>query len=231
MKKLSIIIPTFNEEKTIFQILKRINETKSSLINYEIIVVNDGSTDDSYNILKNNSSFYDKIINCKKNLGKGNAVKEGLKKATGDYIVFQDADLEYDPKDLQKFITIINLFNPDLVLGSRFNYDLYTRSHNFFNKIGNKFLSNFFNFFYNTTFTDIYNCYLCFKKDLILADDLKTKGFEQHAEILCKLVKKGNLFYEVGINYNGRNFDEGKKIRYYHIFPVIFEIIKQKFIN
>ena len=118
----------------------------------------------------------------------------------------------------------------DAVVGSRFIYANYTRSHNILNKIGNKILTLIFNLLYNTTFTDIYSCYFAFKKDLIDANSLQTEGFEQHAEILCKVIKKGNKFYEVPISYNGRNVSEGKKIKAHHFFIVLFEIIKRRFV-
>ena len=143
----------------------------------------------------------------------------------GKYIIFQDADLEYDPNDFLKFFKLIEKFNPDLIIGSRLNYSEYTRSYNILNKFGNKLITFLFNIIYNTTFTDIYSCYVCFKKDLLNINSLKTVGFEQHAEILCKVVKKGKKFYEVPINYNGRDYEEGKKIKFYHIFGVIFQII------
>ena len=229
--KLSILIPSYNEEKTIIQTLKRINETKSTFADYEVIVINDGSTDDTSNLLKSNSELYNHLIEYEKNFGKGYAVKKGLSIATGNYIIFQDADLEYDPKDFSKFINLINKFNVDAIIGSRFSYSDFTRSHSFFNKIGNHVLTFIFNLLYNTTFTDIYSCYFCFKTSLVNPEKLNTAGFEQHAEILCKAIKKGSFFYEVPINYNGRTQAEGKKIKYYHFFIVLFRIIFQKFLK
>ena len=223
--KVSAIVPLFNEEKTIIKVLKKIYDIKKNYKELEIIVVNDGSTDGSKKLLDENNYLYDVLISYDKNKGKGHAVKNGIKSANGKYIIFQDADLEYDPIDFIKFFKIIDRFEPDLIIGSRFNYSDYTKSHNILNKYGNKFLTFLFNISYNTTFTDVYSCYACFKKDLINYNDLKTEGFEQHAEILCKVVKKGNNFYEVPINYNGRSYEEGKKIKFYHIFSVIYQIL------
>lgn len=228
-KKLSILIPVYNEEKTLLNILKRINECKIDSFDFETIIINDGSNDNTFNIIKENSNLYDKVINLHKNKGKGFAIKSGLKIATGDYVIFQDADLEYDPKDFIKFTNLINKFPVDLIIGSRFNYSDYTRSHNIANKLGNHILTFFFNLLYNTTFTDIYSCYLAFRKDILDIDKLKTDGFEQHAEILCKIVKKSNRFYEVPINYNGRSVKEGKKIKFYHFFIVIYRILIERF--
>ena len=180
-------------------------------------------------ILENNKSLFDTLINNSTNKGKGNAVKKGLEVANGDYITFQDADLEYDPNDFKKFLDLINQVKPDLIIGSRFNYADYSRSHYILNKIGNKLITFLFNIIYDTTFTDIYSCYACFKKDLLINETLKTDGFEQHAEILCKVVKNGKKFYEVPINYNGRSHDERKKIKFYHIFSVIYQILVGKF--
>jgi len=228
-KKLSILIPVYNEEKTLLNILKRINECKIDNFDFETIIINDGSDDNTFNVIKENSDLYDKVINLDKNRGKGYAVKSGLKIATGDYVIFQDADLEYDPKDFIKFTNLINKFSVDVIIGSRFNYSDYTRSHNIANKFGNYILTLFFNLLYNTTFTDIYSCYLAFRRDILDVDKLKTDGFEQHAEILCKIVKKSDRFYEVPINYNGRSAKEGKKIKFYHFFTVIYRILIERF--
>ena len=227
-KKLSVIVPIYNEEKTIITTLRRIEETKDDRIEYEIIVINDGSKDNTLELLKSNNNLYQHLIDGKQNFGKGYAVKRGLELSTGDYVIFQDGDLEYDPEDFSKFIDIIQKFQADIVIGSRFNYNKYTRSFNILNKLGNYVLTFFFNILYNTTFTDIYCCYLCFKKQLLDYQNLQTIGFEQHAEILCKLTKKGKKFFEVPINYNGRTKDEGKKIKFYHIFPVLLRILIER---
>ena len=226
--KFSVLIPVFNEEKTVIEVLKRLNSTKVDEVDYEVIVINDGSTDKTKELLEQNKNLFSKLINNERNLGKGFSVKEGLKVASGDYIIFQDADLEYDPIEFKKFIKLCRQFDADLILGSRFIYSEYTRSHNILNKIGNHILTFIFNIFYNTTFTDIYSCYLCYKKILIDPNNLKSNGFDQHAEILCKAVKKGKKFYEVPISYNGRTHEEGKKIKFYHFFSVVFRIIIQR---
>ena len=137
MKKLSIIIPTYNEEQTIINILQRINETKSENIDYEIIVIDDCSNDGTVALLEQNKSLYTKLIKNERNLGKGGAVKVGINNVSGDYVIFQDADLEYDPIDIKKFANVFLKFNADIILGSRFSYDKYTKSHSFYNKIGN----------------------------------------------------------------------------------------------
>ena len=226
----SIIIPVFNEENTILSLLKELQKLKFTKFKKEIIVINDGSKDNTKKILEENKDLYDKFISKEVNEGKGSAVKTGLIDSTGQYVVFQDADLEYEPKDLLKFVEIFLNFDADGIIGSRFNYDKYTRSHSILNKIGNYLLTFIFNILYNTTFTDIYSCYFACKKSLLRIEDLKVKGFAQHAEILTQVIKSGKKFYEVPINYNGRNLTEGKKIRFYHFFPVLFQIIISRFV-
>ena len=226
---LSIIIPVFNEEKTIIQILKKISKNSTDKVKYEIIVIDDGSTDQTKKLLEDNKNLYNKLLVNDYNKGKGYSVKRGIENSTGSHIIFQDADLEYDPADIKKFEKIFLEFDADGIIGSRFVYSDYTRSHNILNKIGNHILTLFFNILYNTTFTDIYSCYFAFKKDKIDVNLLKTEGFEQHAEILCQVIKNGNKFYEVPISYNGRNASEGKKIKAHHFFIVLYQIFKQRF--
>ena len=224
--KLSIMIPVYNEEKTIIDILKKIKNNSSDQFEHEVIVIDDGSTDQSRKLLENNKNLFNKILFNETNRGKGYSIKKGILNASGTHIIFQDSDFEYDPADFKKFEKIFLDFNADGIIGSRFIYSNYTRSHNILNKIGNKILTLIFNILYNTTFTDIYSCYFSFKKDLLNAEELKTEGFEQHAEILCKVIKKGNKFYEVPISYNGRSYSEGKKIKPHHFFLVLFQILR-----
>ena len=227
---LSIIVPVYNEEKTVIDVLNKIKSNSSNLFKYEIIVIDDGSTDQSRKLLEDNKHLYDKLLVNESNKGKGFSVKKGISNASGTHIIFQDADLEYDPADYKKFEKIFLDFDADGIIGSRFIYSNYTRSHNILNKIANTFLTFIFNLLYNSTYTDIYSCYFAFKKDLLNVHELRTEGFEQHAEILCKVIKKGNKFYEVPINYNGRDASEGKKIKARHFFLVLFEIIRGRFI-
>ena len=226
---LSIIIPVFNEEKTIIQILKKITKNSTDKVKYEIIVIDDGSTDQTKKLLEDNKNLYNKLLVNDYNKGKGYSVKRGIESSSGSHIIFQDADLEYNPADYKKFEKIFLEFDADGIIGSRFVYSDYTRSHNILNKIGNHILTLFFNLLYNTTFTDIYSCYFAFKKEKINVNLLKSEGFEQHAEILCQVIKNGNKFYEVPISYNGRNASEGKKIKAHHFFLVLYQIFKQRF--
>ena len=225
---LSIIIPAYNEEKTIIKVLEKIKNNSPNLFKYEVIVIDDGSTDGSKKLLENNKNLYNKLLINDTNKGKGFSVKRGILSSSGTHIIFQDADFEYDPSDFKKFEKIFADFNADGIIGSRFVYSNYTRSHNILNKFGNKLITLIFNLLYNTTFTDIYSCYFAFKKNLLDGQSLRTEGFEQHAEILCKVMKKGNKFYEVPISYNGRNYTEGKKIRPHHLFSILYQIFRER---
>ena len=226
--KVTILIPVFNEENTIIEILNRVNSEKKDETEIEIIVVADCSTDNSKNLLKENTELFDKLVELEKNLGKGGAVREGLKHSTGDYVLFQDADLEYSPKDYGKIFRILHAFNADVVIGSRFLSPEYTRVHYFFHKVGNRSITLLFNLLYNTTFTDIYSCYLCFKRELIDPNKLKSNGWAQQAEILASAVKSSKVHYEVPISYAGRTFAEGKKIKARHTIGVVLMIIKKR---
>ncbi len=224
---LSVIIPVFNEEKTILKILQKIHILKD-YADIEIIIINDGSTDDTLMILENNKELYTKLISLSKNSGKGKAVIEGIKSANFEYIAFQDADLEYDPFDLKMFLTKIKEYDADLVLGSRFIGNQRSVL-NFWHMVGNKFITILFNILNNTTFSDIYCCYIVYKKQNLLANKLRSFKWGQHAEILTYLVRNSNKIYEIGINYDARKYDEGKKIRYYHVFSVVYWIIITRF--
>ena len=226
--KISILIPLYNEENTVIEILQKVNKQNNETISLEIIVIDDGSTDGSAELLSKNVQLYNHFIKLKKNSGKGAAIKEGLKIATGDYILFQDADLEYDPNDYSKIFYVIENFNAEVIIGSRNLSPDYIRVYNFFHKLGNKVITGIFNLLNNTTFTDIYSCYLCIKKESVDINKIKSKGWEQHAEILSLAIQNSTIHYEVPISYSGRTFEEGKKIKGRHIFKVIYMIFKKR---
>ena len=226
--KISVIIPTFNEENTIIELLKRVKKQSDEGSNLEVIVVDDCSTDNSKKLLTENPDLYNKLILLNKNLGKGGAVREGLLNATGEYILFQDADLEYNPKDYKKIFNIIHEHKADVIIGSRFLSPKYTRVHYFYHKVGNRIITFLFNILYNTTFTDIYSCYLSFKRELIQPNNLKSNSWSQQAEILATAVKSSSIYYEVPISYSGRTFEDGKKIKARHTLSVVWMIIKKR---
>ena len=225
MIKLSIIVPAYNEENSIIKILEKVAKVQIEGVNKEVIVIDDCSTDKTLNLLEKNKNLYDALIKLPKNSGKGEAVKKGLIKASGQYVLFQDADLEYDPKDYKKLLEPVLLLDADLVIGSRFLASQLTRVYYFWHKVGNKFITLLFNVLNNTTFTDIYSCYIIFKADLINPNNLLTSGWEQHAEILSTIVSKSSSFYEVPVNYYGRTYKEGKKIRPHNAINVLLTII------
>ena len=228
---LSIIIPVFNEEKTILEILKKIKVSLSGENSHEVIVIDDGSRDNTLKLLENNKSLFNKLIINETNKGKGFAVIKGIEASEGKYIAFQDADLEYDPIEFNNILKIFNEMDADIVFGSRINYKNYSRSHNFLNLIANKSLTLYFNILFNCTFTDIYSCYLSFRRDLINTEKLKCYDFGQQAELLCQIIKKAKKNYEIPINYNGRSKEDGKKIRWYHFFSVIYQITKARLVR
>jgi len=226
--KISVVIPVFNEENTIILILKKINEQNIPNIDIEIIIVNDGSTDNSLKIIEENSNLYSKLINLEVNKGKGGAVREGLKSANGDFVLFQDADLEYDPSEYPILFRPLLELNADIVMGSRLMSPPLTRVHYFWNKVGNRCITLLFDILHNSTLTDIYSGYIVFRKDLLNPKNLRTDGWEQQAEILSKIVKDSIKIYEVPITYYGRTYEEGKKIKPRDVIKIIGTIIREK---
>ena len=222
--KITILIPTFNEDGTIIEILKAVNEQSFEGIIFEILVIDDGSTDLTTELLENNPSLYTKLIKRKVNGGKGAAVKDGLLEATGDYILFQDADLEYDPAEYSNLLKPIVKFDADIVMGSRLMASPCTRVSYFWHKMGNHLITFFFNILNNTTFTDVYSCYFLYRRDLVPCGDIVTNGWEQQAEILSRAVAKAKNMFEVPVSYYGRTYVEGKKIKAHHAILVIWTI-------
>ena len=228
MIKLTILIPAFNEEATIIEILVAVNEQSIDGVAFEILVIDDGSTDRTVELLEQNPSLYTKLIECAVNGGKGAAVKAGLREATGDYVLFQDADLEYDPAEYKTLLMPVLKFNADIVMGSRLVASPCTRVSYFWHKVGNRLITFVFNILNNTTFTDVYSCYLLYRRGLVAVDDIVTEGWEQQAEILSRAVAKAQGMYEVPVSYYGRTYGEGKKIKAHHAIAVIWTIFVRR---
>lgn len=226
--RVSVIVPAYNEEATILQILREIRKQAVDGVQFEVIVIDDGSRDKTVALLEANSNLYDRLIKQPKNGGKGAAVLAGLHAASGDYILFQDADLEYSPSHYAALLFPVQNFGAEIVMGSRFLAAQYTRVQFYWHKVGNSVITKIFNILFNTTFTDIFTCYLMFRRDLLNPDDLVSMGFEQQAEILCRIVPRAKVIYEVPVSYQGRSYEEGKKIMAHHVVPVIFTIIRYR---
>jgi len=226
---LSVIIPCYNEEKTIIEVVTKVNlQSKISFLNkIEIIVVDDGSRDRSVALLKELNFSNLKIIEHENNKGKGAALITGFKEASGEVILIQDADKEYNPNDYEKILSVFTKTEADVVYGSRFlGSSEYTRLHFFYHFLANKILTFTCNLFTNLNMTDMETGYKSFKKSFIEKINLKEKSFGIEPELTIKLAKTRAKFFEVAISYNGRSYEEGKKIGLKDAFIAIYCIFK-----
>lgn len=225
--KLSIIIPAYNEAKTLEELIRKVKDVNLGQIKKEIIIVDDGSSDESIIILKEKiEPIVDKVIYKKKNMGKGAAVRTGFENATGDFVIIQDADLEYDPDEYNRLLKPILEGKADVVYGSRFMGGRPHRVHMFWHQIGNNFLTTLSNMFTNLNLTDIETCYKMFKKEVVDSIKIEENRFGLEPELTAKVARLKCRIYEVGISYYGRNYEEGKKINWKDGFRAICVILK-----
>jgi len=232
MTKLSIIIPVFNESKTIAILLSKIQKVKLvNNIKKDIIIIDDGSTDNTCNIInnyiENNKELNIRLILHGQNKGKGSAIHSGIKFATGEYLIIQDADLEYDPEEYNILLNPILKGLADVVYGSRFIGGNPHRILFFWHSIGNKFLTFLSNVFTNLNLSDMETCYKMFDTKIIQTIILKEKRFGFEPEVTAKISRIHNIrIYEVGISYYGRTYLEGKKINWKDGIRAIYCIVK-----
>lgn len=223
--KLSIIIPCYNEKAFISQLISMVKE--SPVKDKEIILIDDGSNDGSTDLIKTELEHeVDNVIYHSENMGKGAAIVSGLKYVTGDVVIIQDADLEYDPREYPKLMAPILEGKADVVYGSRFLGEGPHRVHLFWHYVGNKLLTIFSNMFTNLNLTDMETCYKLFKTEIIKDIYIKQRGFGIEPEITAKIARKRCRIYEVGISYYGRSYSEGKKINWKDGLKAIYVIMR-----
>lgn len=223
--KLSIVIPCFNEKHLLPQVIPLVKN--SPVAEKEIILVDDGSTDGTSELIKAQfEKEVDKVIYHPMNMGKGAAIRSGLNAVSGDIVLIQDADLEYDPMEYPKLIAPILEGKADVVFGSRFMGEGPHRVHMFWHYVGNKLLTLLSNMFTNLNLTDMETCYKVFKTEVIRSITIDQNGFGIEPELTAKVARKRCRIYEVGISYYGRSYDEGKKITWKDGIKALYVIVK-----
>ena len=231
--KVSIVVPLYNEERTIVNILSKIQDEIKKLneFNFEVIIINDGSNDNSKKLLEENLSLYNTLISLNNNRGKGFAIREGLKKVSGEIILIQDADLEYLPHNYKNLLEPFIKYNAHVVYGSRLVYAKVHRVLFFWHVIANKIITLCSNFFTNLNLTDVETGYKVFRSDVLKKIDLKENSFAFEVEVTQKIAKiKPKLrIFEVGISYFGRTYNEGKKIGFKDSIHALIAIFKYIF--
>lgn len=232
IKTLSILIPVFNEEKFVIKLLEQVLEVELiDNIQKELIIVDDASSDNTKDIIlefiKNKQELNINFFEHEANTGKGGAIRTAIEKATGDYIIIQDADLEYDPHEFNRLLKPIHNGFADVVYGSRFKGDLPHRVLNYHHYMANRFLTFFSNLLTNLNLTDMETCYKMFRSEIIQSLNLKENRFGIEPEITAKISRiKGIRIYEVGISYYGRTYEEGKKINWKDGVKALYYIFK-----
>jgi glycosyltransferase involved in cell wall biosynthesis len=222
--RLSIIIPVYNEKATVLEMLSRVEALP---VEKEIVMVDDGSTDGTRELLAALTPGRAVVVMHDKNQGKGAAIRSGLARASGDIIAIQDADLEYDPRDLLRLLRPIEDGKANVVYGSRFTGE--RKNMFFWHWVGNRFLTLMTDILFDTTLSDMETCYKMFKSEVIKGISLKSHRFEIEVEITAKILKKGYRIYEVPISYAGREFHEGKKITWKDGVVALWYLFKYRF--
>jgi glycosyltransferase involved in cell wall biosynthesis len=223
---LTVLVPVYNERSTIGEVIRRIRSVEVPL-EVEIVVVNDGSSDGTDKVLATLEDSTVRVFNHSVNQGKGAALRTGLQAATGDLVIIQDADLEYDPEDWIKLLDPIMKHKAFVVYGSRFTGE--RKNMLLLHWIGNRFLSLVTNVLYATTLSDMETCYKCFDRRVIEPVHIVSNRFDFEPEITAKVLRQGFRIYEVPISYAGREFDEGKKITWKDGFAALKALIKFRF--
>ena len=228
LRKLSVVVPVFNERNTLVEVMRRMRVVElPDGIEREIIVVDDGSNDGTRDLLKQLGDSTVRVVMHDVNRGKGAALRTGIALATGDYVLVQDADLEYDPEDWPKLLNPVLRGRARVVYGSRFTGE--RRNMMLLHWIGNRFLSMTTNVLFNTTLSDMETCYKLFDRTVLEGLTLRAMRFEFEPEVTAKILRRGIRIYEVPISYSGREFDEGKKITWRDGVAALWTLVKYRF--
>lgn len=227
-QKLSVIVPIFNERNTVVEIMRRMRAVELP-IEREFVLVDDGSSDGTRQVLAQLGDSSVRVVKHESNQGKGAAIRTGLGHVTGDLVLIQDADLEYDPEDWPKLLAPLFRGKATVVYGSRFTGE--RRNMLFLHWVGNRMLSLVTNVLYNTTLSDMETCYKLFDRRVLDGITIKSNRFDFEPEITAKILKQGVRIYEVPISYAGREFDEGKKITWRDGFAALYALVKFRFVS
>jgi glycosyltransferase involved in cell wall biosynthesis len=238
--RVSIVIPAYNEGKTITLLLDKVKAVDFGKheIEPEIIVVNDGSKDNTLEVINNYPGI--RVVTYAKNRGKGGAIKEGFVQATGEIIIVQDADLEYDPEEIPEVVLPIITGKSSVVYGSRFlsrgqrsRNNLFMKHHQAYSfaYLGGRIITLCTNFLFWSSLTDEPTCYKCFSSKVIKSIPIKNNGFEWEPEVTAKILKRGIKIFEVPISYYPRTYEEGKKINWKDGFRAVWTLLKYRFVN